>query len=76
MLHPPQVHNRNHTASTPPEKISTQTQIVNGKNLLLRETRAIWRHLGLPDREEPRATPSRLPVEETTSLQGLRLIDG
>jgi hypothetical protein len=49
---------------------------VYGKNLLLRETRVIWRHLGQPDRGEPRAAHSRLPARETTSLRGLWLIDG
>jgi hypothetical protein len=49
---------------------------VNGENPLLRETRDIWRHLGLPDRGELRAAHPRLPAEETTSLRGLRLIEG
>jgi hypothetical protein len=49
---------------------------VNRENLLLREIRDIWRHLGLPDRGELKAVHPRLPAEETTSLRGLRLIEG
>jgi hypothetical protein len=48
----------NRPASTPPNQTNRKPNRteVNGKNLLLRETRDIWGHLGPPDRGELRAS--------------------